>query len=309
MLDFPDSPSVDDLFPDPRVVGLPQWKFDGEKWTTAPAEKPVPVPHWGNTGRLIYEDVTHVRFVPHNGNRIKINGEIYTIPDEGILNQEWGTHPPGVLYLYVYLLPGGDLALTNRSAFFHPGLFAPAMSTTPGNVGVQVLGGTNDEYTLVGMVYSIGFGGIADTPQQRHVASWFNREPKDITPPFISGMPPFYPVESFIPWSATRVSMLCWGDEALYVAGGQSTVSGFQASTLRVIICLDDNPAEIIGLGQNFQFPPENVTRHVFLPAGGVGGFKSVPEGRHTAVVAYQRTSGVGDLSISDWQTTGASWM
>lgn len=32
MLDFPNTPSIGDLFPDPAVPGVPVWIWDGVRW-------------------------------------------------------------------------------------------------------------------------------------------------------------------------------------------------------------------------------------------------------------------------------------
>jgi len=32
VLDFPNTPQIDDLFPDPALPGVPQWRWDGQKW-------------------------------------------------------------------------------------------------------------------------------------------------------------------------------------------------------------------------------------------------------------------------------------
>ncbi|PWT94416.1 MAG: hypothetical protein C5B54_00070 [Acidobacteria bacterium] len=47
MLDFPNSPQIGDLFPDPSVAGIPQWRWDGVRWAATSGQFLIDAPQDG----------------------------------------------------------------------------------------------------------------------------------------------------------------------------------------------------------------------------------------------------------------------
>jgi hypothetical protein len=169
---FPASPTVGQQFQ--------TWIWDGAKWAPAPVASP---PNCGYLGLGAASPSPSVKFIPFNGDLIRINGVNYQIPAAGI------TVP------YTACIINGSAPQTiagNTSyhvfAFIHPTLgmqldFVPlaspghVTSTQPGNVGVEIKNGDNTR-TLVGIIYTIaGSTPFYDGPQNRLVRSWFNRRP------------------------------------------------------------------------------------------------------------------------------------
>jgi hypothetical protein len=54
MLNFPNTPTLNQLFPATPTPGLPQWQWDGGKWVTGPAATAVTVASvFGRTGNVV----------------------------------------------------------------------------------------------------------------------------------------------------------------------------------------------------------------------------------------------------------------
>lgn len=131
-----------------------------------------------SSGRLEYVSNTALRFVPYNGNQIKINGAFNTIPNAGIAglgNSSVcfvnGTAGQSLIANTVYWIfafsNSGVVTADFRTAATH------GPSSTAGNEGVEILTG-NDTRTLIGLVRTVTAGTFANSSTQRHVASWFN---------------------------------------------------------------------------------------------------------------------------------------
>lgn len=135
-----------------------------------------PLTHPIGCGRFQIVSATQVQFAPFNGDLIKINGVVYSIPNGTILANNTSTFINGVLgnlaaqsLYYVYCFNNsGTLALDFSSS---P---VPTTSGTPGNVGVQIKSG-DDTRSLVGMVYTNASSQFQDATTFRGVLSWFNR--------------------------------------------------------------------------------------------------------------------------------------
>lgn len=131
-----------------------------------------------NCGRLIYVSATQIKFVPYNGDRIKIEGAILAIPAAGFSLANTGVIVDAVpgsslaanttYQVNAYNQGGGGtLGLVFRSTLTH------SASTTAGNVGVEIA--AIDSFTIVGLIRTNASGQFVDTPAQRFVRSWFNR--------------------------------------------------------------------------------------------------------------------------------------
>ncbi|RZN09630.1 hypothetical protein CWO91_16510 [Bradyrhizobium genosp. SA-3] len=117
--------------------------------------------------RFIYVNATTCKLIPFNGNKIKINGALYSIPSTGITvsNSQFGAAANTKIYWYTSV-SGGSVVV---------GAFATgrATDTTAGNVGVEIMSGDPTK-TLVGMTYSNASGQFQDDNSNRLVRSWFN---------------------------------------------------------------------------------------------------------------------------------------
>jgi hypothetical protein len=146
-----------------------------------PAQKLQALSNLGLTpqcGRMSYVSATAIKFVPNNGDLIKINGSLYRIPAAGIA----GVANTGV---FVNGAPASNLAASTLYwvyAFINSGVVtadfsttARATSSTAGNEGVEIKSG-DDSRTLIGMVYTNASGQFQQTAAVIGVLSWFNRQ-------------------------------------------------------------------------------------------------------------------------------------
>jgi len=130
-----------------------------------------------------------VKFVPYNGNLIRINGINHNIPAAGIT----------VAYNNCFINGVGGSTLTASNsylvfAFIHATLgmqldfcllaVGHTASTQAGNIGTEIKTSDNSR-TLVGILYSSGTATpFYDQNSNRQVRSWFNRRP---APMFAAG--------------------------------------------------------------------------------------------------------------------------
>lgn len=135
-------------------------------------------------GVLYVNSGTEVRFDPYKGNKIKINGVIYTIPAGGIagltntnvfVSGVAGQNlAPSTTYLICAFNNGGVITGEFRLV---TGSVTHITSSTPGNEGVQVLFdgvAANDAFTVIGICRTSAAGLFLDGPSQRLVRSWFS---------------------------------------------------------------------------------------------------------------------------------------
>jgi hypothetical protein len=140
-------------------------------------------------GRLAYVGPTQLTFLPFNGNKIKINGALYTIPGTGA-----GIAGLANTGIRLNNVPGSNLAADTTYWVFAEnvsgtvtghfwtvagGLAAPhhRPSQTAGNEGVEAwYNGTElPQFTLIGMCRTDASAQFVYTPEQRFVRSWVNR--------------------------------------------------------------------------------------------------------------------------------------
>ncbi len=99
---------------------------------------------------------------PYNGNRININGTLFTIPAAGITLAPTGATVNTTYYIYLYN-NAGTLAL-EQSTTGHE---------TDSNSGNEIKSGDATR-TLVGMARAVSGPSWVDSSTQRFVRSWFN---------------------------------------------------------------------------------------------------------------------------------------
>jgi hypothetical protein len=148
--------------------------------TTAFAQSAIATSVTPQAGLLTMVSASQIKFAPYGGDRIKINGVLYSIPAAGITGGTVGVYVNGVAtqtlvpatVYFVYLFNNvGTLTIDYSTT-------ARATSTTAGNVGTQIKSG-DDSRSLIGMVR---IGGTSGAPTfyndrtWRAVRSWFNRQ-------------------------------------------------------------------------------------------------------------------------------------
>jgi hypothetical protein len=241
-------------FPSPAVVGRQYtyagityaytaqgiWSEASQAIATLAASK-VFVPG----GQLTYVSATQLAFLPFNGNQIKINGRIYTIPNagiaglqtisaflEGVPNQNLAASTPYYVYAFV---SGGTLTADFRNAGSTVG-HRPSQQV--GNEGVEVryVNGIEDNTrSLIGAVMLDSSAHFVDTLAWRGVASWFNRRLRTLVGPNFNG----FAISSGWPTAVGGVYnhyFWSWGDAALAFVNGCEIVNSSpgQANYLNV---------------------------------------------------------------------------
>lgn len=119
----------------------------------------------GGQCKFVGVNATTCKLIPFNGNKIKINGVLYSIPAAGVSFVNTGLPASTLVYAYVNVVAGAV-----SSGWFTTG---HVTDTTAGNIGVEIKSG-DPTWTLVGMVYTNASSQFVDTAQNRQVRSWFN---------------------------------------------------------------------------------------------------------------------------------------
>lgn len=185
-------------------------------------------------GRLSFVGTTALKFAPHRGDLIKINGALYRIPAAGIagtantgvfVNGAGGANLAASTLYYVYAFINAGVVTADFSTTAH------ATSSTAGNEGVEIAVGA-DSRTLIGMAWTDASARFADSA----LASWFNRRSRptaqasqSITT--TSGSEVAGPAMTFVTWAdeAVSIRLTAWlantGNNynyaSLYIDGGQ----------------------------------------------------------------------------------------
>ncbi|MEY9435914.1 hypothetical protein [Bradyrhizobium elkanii] len=135
--------------------------WNGAIWLDMVADGPV------GQCKLIYSGTTTLKLVPCDGNRIKINGQLYQVPSAGVTITNAGLGASTLYYVYA-MVTGGAVALTISTT-------GHIKSATAGSVGVEVMNvAGGEQYTLVGMIWTGVDKLFYDSPYMRWVRSWFN---------------------------------------------------------------------------------------------------------------------------------------
>ena len=268
MLDFPNAPVFAETFEG--------WEWDGHRWLakgTVPT--PPPVLANKNSGKLIRVTNTLLSYVPRNGDRIKVNGSLLQIPYQGFPLDVSGLTTAGLYY--AFLRDDGTTVAHSASSASHE-----FDMVTAENIGVRiaVIGGVPDPaLSLVGMFYLTGSPlAVTDDPSARHVASWLNREPKEISfifPAFALSSGPALTTPDVRP--PPYPSALFWADDAMGMV--ISVPMPPNTTATETIWCLMDGvpfgrPQVIRGFARNAPAP---------------GGCEVVSESRHEFSVGVYR--------------------
>jgi hypothetical protein len=151
--------------------------------------------------RFICTGTTTTNLSPFNGSKIKINGAYYDIPASGIqavntnlmINGVGGRTLAASAPYYVFAFATGPTTIGLDFRTTGAGGYAHVMSSTPGNLGVEIMcntdgSGKNDGYTFVGLIVASSASQFSDTVGTRQVLSWYNRRPKSLLGPAIGAV-------------------------------------------------------------------------------------------------------------------------
>ena len=175
-----------------------------------------------NCGRLAFVIATALSFKPYNGDRIKINGVIYSIPAAGIAGLGntgvWrdGASGQNLSANVTYLVFAWNNAGTITAEYRQAAVYTHMTSTTPGNVGVEVSATIaapttpQDTHTLIGMIRTDAGAQFVDSATNRLVISWFNRRNLSLVGAAASGVTTSS-TGSVELTTAARVGFINWG--------------------------------------------------------------------------------------------------
>ena len=221
-------------------------------------------------GILTRDSATALKFAPKNGNKIKINGAIYDIPNAGIA----GLGNTGV---YVNGTAGQNLAANANylvCAFNNSGIITGDFVTTlthvpdtaSGNAGVEVKS-SDSTRTVIGLIRTNASSQFVDSAQYRFVRSWFNRKVARLRADFTSSVSaaPYVQIQEISPQSrvywvnfAGEMVLLTmtgsvWSNysSAFYTALGVDGV--FDANLMSCISNYADGYARLLSGASNFE--------------------------------------------------------
>lgn len=190
----------------------------------------VNVPQW-TCGVLKYSSATALTYLPYNGDKLVINGDVYDIPTTGIVGlANTNVYVNGVagqnlgvstLY-YVYAFDNSGTVTADFSTTTH------ATSLTTGNVGTEIKSG-DDTRSLIGMIRTNGSSQFVYSSTQLFVTSWFNKR-------LVGGINNYTANRSTTSTSYTeinseiRIEFLIWANESIMLATGGRTVNSGAAN-------------------------------------------------------------------------------
>jgi hypothetical protein len=244
-------------------------------------------------GRLSYVSTTALQFVPYDGNKIKINGTIYTIPTAGIAGLSGtgsvffvngtGSSPIATNTTYhVYAFNNaGTITADFRTASTH------ATSSTAGNEGTEIRSG-DDTRTLIGLIRTSQVSpNFENTTGQRFVISWFNRRPIALLGGALNGVTTTGAIPTD-PGSGYYANFVSWGDALPAFISGSQTIQNTTNQTNYLTIALDSTATN---LGTNAMGCTAASVGY-YLSASGV--FTTVSEGYHSVFPCIGVTGGTG---------------
>jgi len=253
-------------------------------------------------GRLIYVNSTTIRFIPYNGNVVRINGSVYQIPAAGISAGISGVTVNGTAGQTLannttYLVSVSSAGILKYWEAIAAGWYSHGPDTTTGNIGTEVIwnsGGTvpqpND--TVVGMVYVSGNAFVDSGANMIGLLSWFNRR-KKICVQGIGNVNTTSP--SIVSLSSNLIYILCWGDETVDVSlNGQGETTGSYAY---YAIGVDGTTSLS---GSNYVYGPgTNPAGAAFSPLNIVAWYQP-PEGLNSYGAIGGAVSGSGTLTLNN---------
>lgn len=258
-------------------------------------------------GRLEWQSPTQLRF---RGQFFKHNGAIWpcsavgpaTLRNTNILITVGGENldPATTYWVFVQERPAFRDLQANFRAAPHGVQHRPSQDS-PGNEGTEILFIPPDiehnTHTLIGMVRTDGAGGFSDAGQNRWVASWLNRRPRQIISSYAANVgtgstaavDPASVYSSFVTWSEDPI-LLHWGQGF--------TLNNTAGATNYLVFGLDGAVASPSGA------TTANLANVVYSISN--AGFIGPSEGYHYVHPMISVTNGVGAY----WgQLVGLNWM
>jgi|SRR5215475_991067 len=232
--------------------------YDGNHWRLMFLPSAGFVQVSPQSGRLQAFSATAMTFIPYNGDKIKINGGLYSIPNAGVSCGNSGVIVNGVagqnlaantVYLVGLTVSGSSLVPWYSTTLSH------GPSQTTGNVGIEVPGATNNAVTIIGMCRTDGSSQFQDTATARHILSWFNRFKKTCTNQVSFTTTSAYPTAQ-----GTQVTFLGWFGDAVTI-----NIIGAQ------IACLS-GPAQTFSLGASMNAVNVAQPSMIYLATTGING-------------------------------------
>jgi hypothetical protein len=238
---------------------------------------------------LKYASATALEFKPFNGNKIKINGVIYTIPNSGIaglsgtgsvFNVNTVANQP-LAANTTYWIFAFNNAGTITATFFTGSAHSP--STTAGNEGVEISTGF-DAYSLIGMCRTNASAQFVDTTAVRGVLSWFNRRTRIAQGKFTADRAVTSTTMVEI-HSEIAVGFLAWAEDAVLLAatGSVSVAASVVSATTQIYVDGAATSGSTV-----FTCPQAGFGGPIGMTAA-LGGLDTFTEGYHTATL-YGRT-------------------
>lgn len=187
-------------------------------------------------GQLRYSSATALSFAPYKGNYLALNGAQVAIPSSGIVglantnvfvNAVAAQNLVASTLYYVYAFSNAGVLTADFSTTGH------ATSAAIGNVGTEIKSG-DDTRSLIGMIYTTVASQFADSPTQRFVRSWFNRQKVTLGNNFTAARANSSASMNEVN-SEIRIFMVVWAtDVVLAVFGGNAWTSGSQGGWIAI---------------------------------------------------------------------------
>lgn len=222
-------------------------------------------------GRLAAVAGNQLLFSPYNGDDLKINGVFYHIPPAGISIANTGAWVDAVVgqnlaantLYYLFLTISGGVP---TPYFAHS--VTHTTSVLAGNVGVEIAGNGDNNFTLIGMVYTNASGQFTDAC----TLSWFNKRPRA----FVTGVDNAGTTSTTPGKLGSQSLDICsWASEATNATLlSQCAVNAGYA----VMTVAYDTPASYF-VNQTIVYMPQTSP----YPGGGTG---VVAEGKHNWMIA-----------------------
>ncbi|MBB4391822.1 hypothetical protein [Bradyrhizobium sp. ERR14] len=219
----------------------------------------------GATGQCkLVKSGSNLVLQPLNGNVTRVNGQVCTIPNGGVSLAPTGL-TPGTTYFIYATKSGGVVNAIEASTTAH------ATSTTSGNEGTEIKTGDNTR-SLVGMARVVTGPAWADTAAQRFVASWFNRESRDVTGA-ADGVSTDTGTSSYTEKTVSKAEFVAWANEVVDAKITGTLTNYTSTGACGFAILLDGV------VGDNWDVNPTAATYRI--PASGMINQKAGTDGYH----------------------------
>jgi hypothetical protein len=247
------------------------------------------------SGRLSYVTASAIKYVPFNGNQIKISGVVYAVPATGIVGcANTGVFVNGTaaqnlaastLY-YVYAFVNSGTLTCDFSTTSH------VTSSTAGNVGTEIETG-NDSRSLIGMIQTNSSSQFVDSLTQRFVRSWFNRQAVALNSPALTASVSI-PGSLAEITSAIRTQFLIWADEVISTTAYAAYFNNTSGTAMTLAIAYDTvvetNATNINGDGSGGA-----------RPITAASAKQGLSEGSHYVTLQGSNSSGTASLFLKSW--------